>query len=68
MKFDIYGRFQLEVTRESDTWVVYRLGLGTRARSDLVIPSSVTERELATYLDDAFHELSGPTDRIRKLS
>jgi hypothetical protein len=67
MRFDVYGRFQLEVVRERDTWVVYRLGVGRRAKSDLVIPSFVTAEELPTYLDDVFHELSRPNDKVRSI-
>lgn len=67
MKFDIYNRFQLEIIREGNAWAVYRLGLGTRVKTDLVIPSSVSENELATYLDDIYHEMSGPGLEIRIL-
>ena len=68
MKFDVYGRFRLEVMRENNEWVVYRLGAGTRAKSELVIPSWVTAAGVAAYLDDLFHELSGPNDLVRELS
>ena len=68
MKFNIYGRFQLEVQRENDSWVVHRLELGKRARvDDVVIPSTLEAEEIATYLDDMFHELSGPGQRIEVL-
>ena len=30
MKFDVYGRFQIEVRREGDRWVAYRSALGKR--------------------------------------
>src|SRR5690242_15463294 len=60
MKFDVYGRFQLEVVREGGEWVVYELGLGKRVRSSgLIIPSSIAADEVATFLDDLLHELSG---------
>src|SRR5947199_4365314 len=69
MKFDVYGRFQVEVVRENDEWVVYKLGLGTRARSsDLAIPSFVSPSEVARFLDDVLHELSGPGQCVRLLS
>jgi hypothetical protein len=68
MKFGIYGRFQLEVRRKNDAWVAYRLDPGKRARmNDLVIPATLTADEIATYLDDMFHELSGPGRRIELL-
>ena len=60
MRFNIYGRFQVEVRRENDTWVVYRAELGKRTRlNDVVIPSSLAAHDLATYLDDVFHEFAG---------
>ena len=69
MKFDVYGRFQLEVLRENDEWVVYNLGLGKRVRdANLIIPASVAPSEVAVYLDDLFHELSGPEQCVRLLS
>jgi hypothetical protein len=67
MKFDVYGRFQLEVVREKDQWAVYRLGPGKRAPADLVIPSWVAPSEIATYLDDLLHELAGPDQSVRLL-
>ena len=42
MKFDVYGRFQLEVAREGDRWVAYKLDFGKRLMwRDLVIPSNL---------------------------
>lgn len=68
MKFDVYGRYQLEVTREQDSWVVYRIGLGKRVlMNDLIIPSSVAPNEVASYLDDLLHEGSGPGQSVRPL-
>ena len=59
MKFNIYGRFQIDVRRENDSWIVYRSELGKRARlPDVVIPSNLVPQELATYLDDIFHEFA----------
>jgi hypothetical protein len=59
MKFNIYGRFQLDVRRENDSWIVYRSELGKRAQlNDVVIPSNLVPQELATYLDDIFHEFA----------
>jgi hypothetical protein len=69
MKFNIYGRFQVDVQRENDTWEVYRLELGKRARmNDIVIPSTLESDEVATYLDDIFHEFAGHGQRIELLS
>ena len=61
MRFDVYGRFRLEVQRENDSWVVYRLSLGRRIKlDDLIVPNVLAAEEIATFLDDIFHELSGP--------
>lgn len=69
MKLDIYGRFRLDVQRENDSWVVYRLDLGKRVKvDDFVIPSTLGPAEIATYLDDLFHELAGPRQSVEVLS
>lgn len=69
MRFNIYGRFQVDVRRENDSWEIYRLELGKRAKVyDVVIPSTLETEEITTYLDDIFHELSGPGQRIELLS
>jgi hypothetical protein len=69
MRLDVYGRFQLEVLRENDAWVVYRIGLGTRTRdTNVVIPTSLAAEELAVYIDDLFHELCGPGQAVRVIS
>lgn len=60
MKFNIYGRFQVEVLLANDTWVVYRGELGKRAKlHDVVIPPNLEANEITIYLDDIFHELAG---------
>lgn len=69
MRFDIYGRFQLEVRRDNDTWEVYRHELGKRARVvDVVIPSTLAAEEIAIWLDDIYHEFSGPGQRVERLA
>jgi len=68
MRFDVYGRFQVEVKRENDAWIAYRLGLGNRTRmNDVLIPTTLRAEEIATYSDDVLHELSGPGQRIELL-
>ena len=68
MKFDVYGRFRLEVERENDAWLVYRLGLGRRVKAtDFIIPSTLEADEIATFLDDIFHELSGSGQSVKLL-
>lgn len=57
MKFDIYGRFRVDVQRKDGAWLVYRSDQGKRrVMDDVVVPSDLTVDELATYLDDIFHE------------
>ena len=69
MRFNIYGRFQIEVRREHESWVAYRLTPGKRVLEDeLVIPGDVDASELAIYLDDIFHELAGPGQEIEALA
>lgn len=68
MKFDIYGRFRVEVRREAGAWAVYRSGNGMRvALEEFVIPSDVAELDLATWLDDVFHEYAGPGQTLDRL-
>ena len=68
MRFDVYGRFRLEVQRENDSWVVYRLSLGRRVKlNDLIVPSVLAAEEIAAFLDDIFHELSGPGQSVKLL-
>jgi len=68
MRFDIYGRFQLEVVRENERWVIYRLDYGKRrATSDFVIPNTLRPDELAAYLDDMLHEWARPGDTVRRI-
>ncbi|CAB3880581.1 hypothetical protein LMG26858_03206 [Achromobacter anxifer] len=68
MRFDIYGRFQLDIQREGAAWAVYRSEGGKRVRvSDLAIPADVSGDELAEYLDDIYHEASGPGDRVARI-
>ena len=65
MKFDVYGRFQIEVVREGDQWVAYRLDLGKRMKVNVVIPQEIqTSEEIARYLDDLYHEAAGPGQSV----
>ena len=67
MRFDVYGRFQLEVIREGERWVVYRPGLGTREKVSIVVPPTFEAEEIATYLDDLFHEAGKPGEVVRRI-
>jgi hypothetical protein len=67
--FDVYGRFQIDVQRQEDAWVAYRVEPGKRTKiDDLIIPPSLEADEIATYLDDVFHELARPGDSVAILS
>ena len=60
MKFNIYGRFHVEVRRENKIWTIYRTEMGKRSKlHDVVIPSDLKADEIAIYLDDIFHEFAG---------
>lgn len=72
MLFDIYGRFSILIERSGDTWIAYRQTNGQtngvrRRDTDIVIPPDLAEDELATYLDDLFHEYASPGASIRKV-
>lgn len=68
MRFNIYGRFQLEVRRENDAWVAYRTEMGKRVPlHDVVIPSDIKADDIAIHLDDIFHELAGIGQCVERL-
>ena len=68
MKVDVYGRFQLELVKEGGKWIAYRLEPGKRIRiSDLAIPESLGADEVPQFLDDLYHEMGGPGQRVRVL-
>lgn len=60
MKFNIYGRCQLEVRRENDAWEVYRQDAVAGAIADPFISSVLETEDSATYLDDFYCDLIGP--------
>jgi hypothetical protein len=67
MRFNIYGRFQVDVRRENGTWVVYRAELGKRTPlNDVIIPSVLDEQDIATYLDDVFHEYAKHGEQVER--
>jgi hypothetical protein len=64
-RFSIYGRFNVEIAREDGAWVLSKLDLGKRRHVDeIAIPSDLVANELATYLDDLYHELAQPGHRV----
>jgi hypothetical protein len=70
VKFDVYGRFQVEVRREADAWVAYRIDLGKRARlHHIAIPGEIqTAPEIARFLDDLYHETARPGQSVSVIS
>lgn len=68
MKFNIYGRFQIDILREDGAWVAYRIDGGKRARlEEVVVPPELQADELAVYLDDLFHELAGFGQEVERM-
>ena len=66
MRFSVYGRFKLDVIRERNQWIVYRLELGKRIRvREFAIPSSLREADIATFLDDIYHERAKPGQTVQ---
>ncbi len=55
LKFDVFGKSML-VQRKEGAWLLF---IDSRSRVfDVVIPTELTEQDLAGYLDDIFHEHS----------
>lgn len=68
MRFDIHGRFLLEMRREQGRWVAYRLGEGVRRLDpDVQVGSDVEPGELRDALEDVFHEFARPGQGIEML-
>lgn len=69
VRFDVYGRFQLEVVRAGARWTVYRFENGRRGpMADLVIPAGTPADDVLRYLDDLLHELAEPGRVLRRIS
>jgi hypothetical protein len=68
VRFDVYGRFVLEVVRRRGGWTVYRLEHGRRAlMADLVVPAGLEAEDVRRYLDDLLHELAEPGRTLRRI-
>jgi hypothetical protein len=68
MKFDVYGRFLIDVSREKDGWIVRRIDQGKRmALPDLAIPSDVPADQVPRWLEDLLHESASPGRTIRRI-
>jgi hypothetical protein len=68
MKFNVYGRFAIDVVREKDRWAMFEIVPGKRLRiTDFAIPSSLEESQLPQFLDDIYHESAKPGDSINRI-
>jgi len=68
MKFDIYGRYVLDVERIQGKWVSYRTSEGKRRQEpDIVIPSDIAETDVLAYLEDLLHEYASPGRSISQI-
>ncbi len=59
IRFDVFGRL-VGVTREDGGWTAVFLGSEGKHRAGPVIPPSLSESELETFLADLFHESARP--------
>lgn len=61
LRFDVFGRI-IGVERQGGAWRLYRLDSpgGRQQLSNLVIPTDLTEADLARYLADLFRESARP--------
>ena len=57
LRLNAFSRF-IDIERINNQWVVFDKGNEGKRRkaSDIVIPSSLKQSELITYLDDLLHE------------
>ena len=62
MKLSVYGR-RLEILRKTDRWQILIAGSEGKKRvfTDIIIPASVEEDELISYLSDVCHEWATST-------
>jgi hypothetical protein len=69
MRFNVFGRFQLDVEREGEAWVAYRVaGAVRRADHDIRIPAHLDGGEIKEFLADVFHELAEPGESVSLLN
>lgn len=67
-RFNIYGRFIIEIVKQDGRWTAFHMGEGTRRKvTDLVILNHIKETELMEYLDDFYHEYATINSRITVL-
>jgi hypothetical protein len=61
-RFNVFGRVY-SIQREGELWQAFAVGTdGKRSPAGFVVPDFLTERELAQYLADLFHESATPTN------
>jgi len=60
IKFNVFGK-QMSVHRQGQQWQLFNESdTGMRSRVyDVVIPPELTAEQLASYLDDIYHEYAG---------
>jgi hypothetical protein len=60
MKFDVFGKKLVEVSRIDGAWQAFYVGNEGKKREakDIVIPSSIAESDIKEYIADLFHELA----------
>lgn len=64
MKLDIFGRMIVEVIRDKNQWVIFRLGNEGKKRilHDIKMPNDIPETELIEYIEDIYHEWATPNN------
>jgi hypothetical protein len=68
LRFDIYGRFVVEVVRSGGRWSVHqRTPEGKRVSVRVRIPADTSPAELPDLLDAHFRELTSPGTFVRRL-
>jgi hypothetical protein len=68
-RFDVYGRFVIEVARAGNRWTVCYVGDGLkRPAHDIQLPPEADEQSLADHLDILLHEYGAPGQSIRQIS
>jgi hypothetical protein len=68
VRFDIYGRFEIEVLKADTGWIAFRYGNGSRTPyRELVFPQGLQESELERFLDDHFHEYALTGQVVRRM-
>ena len=68
MRLDVFGLFQVELVRVQDSWQVARVGQGLGAPMDVAIPPGLDEDRAVEYIEDLWHEMAGPGQRITRVT